>query len=628
MDLSNWSFVKDGPVCLDGEWEVRWDCLLPPEKMGVNSQTVQEYTEVPSPWSQSKPEVSMFQATGSASMRLVIKNIPNTDRIAFRLSNTNAAWTLWADGRLIGNSGVPGLSAESESPRPSSVVVPLQAENYGRDSSAPLELVLNISNQHFRDGGVFSSLWLGPEPVIQAVALRDSSLAMLLTGILLIMGIYHIVLFLFRRQDRSPLLFGFYSLLWMGNYIFSESSGWIVLAVFPNMYPFLMEHLGIACFIISIPVGFTFFRLLYPHEFSLRVQWYTWIMCGVFTALAVFGSTLTLTALLPLYYISSGILIFYCFGRLFQAWRRGRDGACFIFVGFMVLGLVGINDMLTDLRLIHSVPLLPLGLFVFIMSQALALSQRLFFAFSSVENLSLQLENKNLSLEMEMAERNKLEREIINISEDERRRVSIDLHDGLCQLLAAARLRCSAILHMGNSRDGDLEMEKLSGILDELVDQAYNVTHGLWTQEYTPESAAPSFSDMAQRLSRSSGISIEYNQVHACKICPSSANVIQLYRIAQEALTNAVKHSKATRICLDCSCNVEGIITISVCDNGIGRARAKSSAGGLGVGIMNHRANIIGATLLFEDVAEGGTIVTCSASCGIINKFSLKTDTQ
>lgn len=629
LDLSAWSFERQGPVRLDGQWEVRWDALLGPAAPARSAPdgAAPSYAPVPGPWSQTKPGASVLNATGCATLRLKVQNIP-AGQIALRLTNIPTAWTLWADGRRLGQSGVPAEDGSAEQPRLSSVVVPLHnldttpgslldgSRTSPQESAAPLELVLQVSNHSLREGGVLASIWLGPESTMQAQALRDTGIAMFLAGVLFIMGIYHVALYFFRRRDPSPLLFAAYCLLWLGNYTCSESSGWVALSVLPGIPALGLEHFAIACFFLSVPVGFAFFRSLYPQEFSRRVQRYTWVTGAAFTLLAALGSSIALTTALPLYYLSSVALILYCFVQLYRAGRRGRLGAHFIFLGFLVLGLVGINDMLNDLRLIDSTPLLVLGMLIFIMSQAFALSQRLSRAFSSVETLSVQLENKNLTLEAEMAERNRLEREIINISEEERRRISVDLHDGLCQLLTAARLRCSVLLRMDQQEGRNTELGQLSGLLDQLVDQAYDVSHGLWPQEHNPASAGPSIADLIRRFSLSSGVPIGFTRTQACETCPPSANVTQLYRIGQEALSNAVKHARATRIDMDCSCSADGMVTITVRDNGVGRARAAKSKGGLGTGIMAHRARMIGGTLRIEDGEEGGTVVSCTAPCG------------
>lgn len=619
VDLSAWDTAQ-APLPLDGEWEVRWGALLEPGDFAGPGAPAPDYAQLPAPWSRSMPGADLLSATGEATYRLILRYRPGAEHLALRLANVNAAWRLWADGRLVAQSGTPGPDAATEQPRPSVAVVPLPPpapeQEADRSGAMALELVLQVSNHNFREGGVLSTPLVGPESVLLAQERHDAGVSLAIAGALLIMGVYHVALYFFRRNNVSPLLFAAYCLLWLCNYACSDSSGWAARTLIPALPPMGLERLALAGLFLSVPVGFTFFRSLYPQEFSRRVQNGTWAMGTAFTALAALASPLATSTVLPLYYLATSGLILYCFLRLHRARRLGRSGATFIFTGFLLLGLVGLHDMLTDLRLVNSSPMLAPGLLLFVMSQAFALSQRLSQAFSSVELLSGQLEYKNLALEAEMAERNRLEREIINISEEERRRMSVDLHDGLCQLLTAARLRCAVLSGMPRTPAESTELAKLSSLLEELVDQAYDLSHGLWPLEHGAGSTGPSLADMIRRFSLSSGVPIDLALERACEACPS-ANVTQLYRIAQEALTNAVKHAKPQRITVRFSCKAGGDASLTVRDDGIGRARATRSKGGLGMGIMVHRARMIGGDLSIQDGKEGGTVVRCCVPCEV-----------
>lgn len=605
LDLSAWDLKRDGPVRLDGQWAVRWG--------GVDSPT-QEYAELPGPWTRTMPGAGLLRATGEATLRLKVLRGPDMADAALRLGYISAAWTLWADGRMIARSGVAGPSAALEQPQYSAQVVPLHA--WSKPEGEPLELVLYVSNHHYREGGVLEPLLLGAEAELLMRERRQAGMAMFLAGTLFVMGMYHVAMYRFRRADPAPLLFGLYCLLWLGCYTCTDSSAWVANLLFPGLPGVGLERFGVACFYLSIPLGFAFFRSLYPCEFSRRVFVYTLVTGLLATGLALAGPSQWFSTALPLYYVSSIGLIVYCWVGLWRAWRLRREGAAFIFAGFLALGLVGVNDMLTDMRLISSTPVLPLGMLLFVLGQALALSLRLQRAFCSVKSLSTQLESKNLSLEAEMEERGRLEREIINISEEERRRMSVDLHDGLCQLLTAARLRCAVLGGMPRSEAEKAELGKLSALLDELVDHAYDLSHGLWPLEHDAQGAGPSLADMIRRFSRSSGVPIAFTQERGCECC-HGGHTTQLFRIAQEALSNAVKHAEPSRIEVHFHCAPGGLASLTVRDNGIGRAAAKRSKGGLGMGIMAHRARMIGGVLRVENAEGGGTVVRCSSPCDL-----------
>ena len=104
----------------------------------------------------------------------------------------------------------------------------------------------------------------------------------------------------------------------------------------------------------------------------------------------------------------------------------------------------------------------------------------------------------------------------------------------------------------GASREGG-ELARLSGLLDELVDQAYDLSRGLWPLEHDGVGVGPSFRDMIQRLAESSAIPIEFRREQACASC-RHPHLVQLNRIARESVANALKHARATRIVVAFTC--------------------------------------------------------------------------
>ncbi|MHC1712485.1 MAG: 7TM diverse intracellular signaling domain-containing protein [Solidesulfovibrio sp.] len=611
LDLSGWDMDTGGPVRLDGEWEFYFGALLAPKDFESASLPAPTgYASLPSEWNGALVDGREIGGTGYATLRLRIVPGPAAREWGLRILGVKAAYALWLDGKLLAASGSVGKTLETEIPNPSVLLPTFQGD--GR----PLELVLQVSNHNYLEGGVISPILFGPAETILARQIRLWAVAAFFAGSLLVMGMYHLVLFFFRKNSPSPLYFGFYCLLWLGNYVCSDSSDWAVRLVFPGLAAPTLDKVALICFSLSVPVGYLFFHSLYPREFSRRILGFSIALAAGFVLVAVFGSSLALFTSLPVYYLVSAALIFYCLFMLHRAHRRGREGAVFILVGFFILGLVGLNDMLFDRGLIRSMSLIPVGMFVFILFQSFALARLFSRAFFSIENLSAELENKNVALEKEMIERTKLAGEIVNVSEDERRRLSHDLHDGLCQQLTGARLRC-LVLERGaaGERDTAGELAALSSLLEDVVSEAYDLSRGLWPVEHDPLGAGPSLEELARRMSESSGVAIDFFRELVCTEC-AGQHIVQLYRIAQEAVTNAVKHAKPRRIGIRLHCEYGNRLTLTVRDDGIGRGAAtQSKKGGLGLRIMAHRARMIGGELSIADAEGGGTVVTCRLVC-------------
>jgi signal transduction histidine kinase len=611
LDLTGWDPDRDGPVELNGEWAFYRGKLLDPAALaGTTPDKAEDFLALPASWNGETAAGRDIGTVGQATLRLRILPGPGTSRLGLRLFYIKAAYVLWVNGTVLATSGTLGTDARTEVPEPS-----LRLPSWQGDGR-PLDLVLQVTNHHYHDGGVVAPIRFGSAAALWNAQVRDWASSGFFAGSLLVMGVYHLVLFLFRKNSPAPLYFGLYCLLWLGNFIGSESSGWGLRLFFPNIPAVWLDRANLICFFLTIPVGYRFFQTLYPQEFSKRLLRVVVLLAAIATLIALLASSLVLTTFLPGYYLTSSLLIFYCIFRLHKARCMGREGAGFILIGFIFLGLAGLNDMLVDLSLLSGGSLISVGMFLFILFQSLALARRFSQAFTAVESLSSELEDNNRVLEEEMAERTRLASEIVTVTEEERRRLSHDLHDGLCQQLSGARLRCSALMLQSIvDRDVAESVSQLSAVIEQSVGQAYDLSLGLWPVEHDPKGAGPSLEELARRASEASGVAITFTKQMQCRECVNE-HVVQLYRIAQEAVANAIKHARPNRVSIRLECRPDRRLTLCVRDDGIGRkAATRSAKGGLGTRIMAHRARMIGGTLAIEDREQGGTVVRCELAC-------------
>lgn len=612
IDLSTIDLQQAGPIRLDGVWECYWKQLLAPADFKAGHlPVVSGYLTLPAAWNDTPPKAKKTEAAGYATFRLRILPGKARQGLTLQLGELNSAYRLWVNGILLVENGVVGKNAAEEIPAQGIRQTRLQSDGQ------PLELLLQVSNYHHRNGGVIAPIMLGASETLESAQLRQWSLALLCIGSLLVMGFYHIGLFFIRKSDRAPLYFGVYSLLWAGSSLTSNATDWAVNLLVPHYPAALLNRFDLLCFVLSLPIGYNFFRTLYPDEFSRLLQQIILVLALLYTGLGLLLPTMVFTSIIPAFYLFAMVMILYCLAMLFRAMGSNREAASLILAGFMVMGATGINDMLYDLQMIQSVYLIHIGMFVFIFFQAIALSIRFSRSFHAVEQLSCELSGKNRDLEDEMAERTRLEREIVNISEEERRSISHQLHDGLCQLLTGVRLHFSSLRRQLSDADRQKpEVAEVSSLLEESVNHAYDLSRGLWPVEHDSNALSPSLEELTRRLAESSGIVIEFNQQRGCRVC-TNKGVTQLYRIAQEALTNAVKHARAGRIAVALQCQNRGELTLTVQDDGIGRDLAERTKGGLGMGIMQHRARLINAHLTVADAAGGGTLVSCTIPCDL-----------
>lgn len=212
----------------------------------------------------------------------------------------------------------------------------------------------------------------------------------------------------------------------------------------------------------------------------------------------------------------------------------------------------------------------------------------------------------------------RLQNEILEVSEREQRRIGQDIHDDLCQQIAAISCLAQVLEQQAKSTAPDLAqgINTLGEHLAQANRRAGEIARNLVPAILEADGLAIALEDLAQRTRNLFGA--------ACSIdCPSSdigsdlspAISVQLYRIAQEAISNAVRHSDAETIRVSLQSPERHQLALIIADDGRGIALSETIAGehrGLGLLTMARRAETIGADLDIFSEPGDGTRVTCS----------------
>jgi len=222
-----------------------------------------------------------------------------------------------------------------------------------------------------------------------------------------------------------------------------------------------------------------------------------------------------------------------------------------------------------------------------------------------VQERTAELERTNAKLRQAMEQRQILEKQILLITEQERARISHDLHDSLCQELAGTAFilqsRAKAIENQSKVAADSLAEAAETVRANALM--ARQLARGLHPMEIGTSGLPSALRELCLRIS---------DDVSCVCECPRSLRIdhdvaINLYRIAQEALTNSLKHANATEIIIRLE-RIKGAIVLTVSDDGQSKRRPGR---GLGTLIMKYRAHAIGATLSIDSLKARGTKVSC-----------------
>lgn len=213
---------------------------------------------------------------------------------------------------------------------------------------------------------------------------------------------------------------------------------------------------------------------------------------------------------------------------------------------------------------------------------------------------------------IDISERKRLEREIIKTSDSEMRRIGHDLHDGVGQQLTALALSCASMQHELQSEAPQCvdSLKKIGNELHEVIRHIRMLSHGLAPVSFEENGLAEALRRLANSTSTVAKVKCEFEEPSDNISCSPEASA-QLYRIGQEAVTNALKHGQASEILIALEAS-RAKTELRVRDNGMGFEPPKTNGQGLGLHAMKYRADVIGAELRIESQAGKGTSITCT----------------
>ena len=204
-----------------------------------------------------------------------------------------------------------------------------------------------------------------------------------------------------------------------------------------------------------------------------------------------------------------------------------------------------------------------------------------------------------------------LEKQILEISDREQARIGQDLHDGLCQLLVGIGLNLTALKgDLEEQAPGELaRADRMVARLADAINIARHLAQGLYPVNLQREGLAAALEQLAANTSTDFGVACTAECAEGIAV-GSQTIATHLYRIAQEAVHNAIKHASPTNILIRLAAGHDRA-SLTITDNGRGIAGSPKPGAGMGLEIMRYRAGMIGGALEIRPAETGGTIVVC-----------------
>lgn len=401
LDLSEWNFAHNGTVKLMGEWEFYWEELLKPAQLLTDGRPDDvRYIDLPSSWNGYRLGDGKLSGNGYATFRLLISLSGSERNLAIRIPSLSTSYKLWVDGKPLSTVGKVGTRREESRPQYLPKVVPVQL---GKET---LEIVIQVSNFHHRRGGMWTSLKMGLEE--QMIAKQNNAIAaqLFLCGGLVIMGFYHLGLFILRPRDKSnrpAVYFGLFCLIAVTRSLLVGET--FIYHIFPDASWEIVLKIEYLAFYLGLPIALRYIYHLFPRDISKLVVSVSTGLGLAFAALVVATPSYVFTHTIVLYQLITLLTSVYAIYVLIIASIRKRKGTLLVAIGVIAYVAAAINDILYYDELAGTGDLFPFGLFICVMFQSFILSAKFSGAFQSIAEMSLQLRGLNSNLEEKITER-------------------------------------------------------------------------------------------------------------------------------------------------------------------------------------------------------------------------------
>ncbi|MGV7929284.1 MAG: sensor histidine kinase [Spirochaetota bacterium] len=396
-----------------------------------------------------------------------------------------------------------------------------------------------------------------------------------------------------RIKARLLLYFGIALIVFLPGLLASNlMSGYAILQKPLLIIP--AEMLAIACGLV----------MLYRGHYSITVNFYIIVMtCGLlaFIVLDTFSGVTTVYHINTLYYVFSILLFSALFGS-----KRWLVVLPAVFLLFCAVYFVSLWEYLhMPVRILRGV-LIDFG-FSLVMVSALSLLIKMID-----QSIITKLEEYNARLKKEFDTRIDLERQILSMEEIIRRRIGQDLHDDLGQHLIAVKMRCEMLERTKGAKGAgrSADRDRLLQLINEAIEKIRRTARGLGSVRLNAENFISSLKHLAADSREMYGIScrLKYTRPPALH---DDLTAINLYRIAQESITNAVKHGKARQVTMELTTRGDEL-TMEIANDGIVYRGDREGADGLGIKLMKYRSDLIGGDFSIRAGDKSGTVVRCS----------------
>jgi len=390
LDLSSWDFEKNGPISLNGNWEAfPGELLVPEDFQTVPAPVAEGLLDENGSW---EPPASLHNTQPIKNTTYALKAIlPEKPVIlGLKIKTSRIPFTLWLNDQMLIQNGVTEVNSAEKT-----VIKPNQTA-YFNNHQGIYQIALQVSSQFKVKGKFWDKIYLGTPKHLKEIEGNKSAIELLLFGAILMMALYHFILFALRGDSRSTLYFGLFCFFVALRVIYNNDTLSETFIFWMNQdYLTRMSYI-VYCLTILWFGKYSYY--LFPNAVSattIRILQYTIVLSVSFF--------LFLPNSINTYFLNFSYLItlgycLYCIQILYKIIKRKDDSAKLFLFGFVVLVCSFFYDVLVFSNVVQSPELSNWGVLVFIIIQSVLISQRFSNALSAVEKMTGELKEKNIAL--------------------------------------------------------------------------------------------------------------------------------------------------------------------------------------------------------------------------------------
>jgi hypothetical protein len=390
LDLRQADLNSTEPIDLVGEWEFYWDRLLSADEL--NAQTAPKtFRQVPLPWSESRPGYPAYPAFGKATYRLRILLPPDHSQLMLRIPETFSSYNIFINGARMKVPTEAGPDIASSKTTRRTVYVPLDSTLH------ELDIVFQVANYISGTGGVWRSMHLGNTEAIMDVRSAQQFQMLMAACALGVMGVYHFILFLFRRDHLDNLWFSLFCFMIFTRSFFVGNDLMIYNLVDEFDWTF-SRRIEFASFYLAVCLSVVFVRELFPQDMKGSIVHGFILIIGLATlAVFVLPHVQFRKTLLPMQ-ITGIAAILYCLVSIACAVRRHRPQARTMMAGFLMMSIGTIHDILNSMFRFATMELASVGVIGCVVTLSIVISKRFSMAFDQLREAqeAIRVHNEQL----------------------------------------------------------------------------------------------------------------------------------------------------------------------------------------------------------------------------------------